>query len=192
MIYWIGYFLCSICSALFFPLRVTGRENLPKGSCLLASNHISNLDPIIVGLVTGRRTSYLAKDSLFKKGVAWIMYGVGAFPVKRGSADIGSIREALRRLGRGEPLVVFPEGTRKKQNGGTLTPHPGIALIAVKSGCPVVPIYVKGAEKVLPPGSRFLHRHDVEVIIGRGKVYQRSQPMEDIARQIVEDIYSLA
>ena len=153
---------------------------------------MSNLNPIIVGLVTGRRTSYMAKDSLFKRGLTWIMYGVGAFPVKRGSADIGSIREALRRLGRGEPLVVFPEGTRKKKDGGKLAPHPGVALIAVKSGCPVVPVYVKGSEKVLAPGAMFPHRHGVRVIIGRGKVYQRSQSMEDIARQIVDDIYSLA
>ena len=190
MIYWIGYFFCTICSFLFFPLRIIGRENIPEGACILASNHISNLDPIIVGLCTRRRTSYMAKDSLFKKGIGWIMHGVGAYPVKRGSADIGSIRESLRRLAAGEPLVVFPEGTRKKE-GVDLVPHPGIGLIAVKGGVPVVPIFIKDSDKVLPPGAKFFRRHVVEVVIGRGKIYPRTSSPEEIAAQIVREIYSL-
>ena len=192
MIYWIGYFFWSICSFLFFPIRVIGRENLPRGACILASNHISNLDPMIIGLVTGRRTSYMAKDSLFKKGFAWVLYAVGAYPVKRGSADIGSIRESLRRLERGEPLVLFPEGTRKKKVGAALAPHPGISLIAVKSGCLVVPVFIRNSDKVLPPGAKFLRRHALEVIVGQGTIYRKTSSMEDIASQIVKEIYSLA
>ena len=192
MIYWIGYFFCTICSFLFFPLRIIGRENIPEGACILASKHISNLDPIIVGLCTRRRTSYMAKDSLFKKGVSWIMFGVGAYPVKRGSADIGSIRESLRRLENGEPLVVFPEGTRKRKAGAAPAPHPGIALIAVKSGVPVVPVFIRDSNQVLPPGAKFFRRHTVEVVIGKGMVYPKGSPMEEIAAGIVKEIYSLS
>src|SRR3990167_1505314 len=103
MFYWFAYFWVWLVSQIFFPITVYRANNLPRsGKAILASNHVSNLDPLILGLVFRRRISYLAKDTLFKNKVfAWILYHVSAFPIKRNTSDFGALRESLRRLNRG-------------------------------------------------------------------------------------------
>src|SRR3989338_365801 len=115
MVYWIAHVLFVIVSKLIFPIKVKGREYIPaQNSFILASNHLSNLDPMILGLASRRRLSYIAKESLFKNKIfGVILHQVGAFPIKREAADFRAIRETLRRLKKGSPIVIFPEGTRK-------------------------------------------------------------------------------
>lgn|SRR3990167_1512410 len=190
MIYGIAWVLWEIFRTLSFPLKVQGKENVPrKGACIFASNHSSYLDPMIIGGCFPRYISYMAKDSLFRnKLFAFLLNGVGAFPVKRDSADIGAIKEALKRLKKGFPLVVFPEGTRLSSQKEI---HSGVAFIAAKSGIPVIPVYIKGSDRVLPPGAKFLRRLPVSVSFGSPKIYSKEISYEEIADRIVEDIYSM-
>ena len=156
-------------SRLYLPGRVVGRENLPAtGAYLLAPVHRSYVDWLIVGRVTGRRRMrFIAKAEIWRsKIVGRILETLGVFPVNRSGAD----REALERchevLAGGEPLVMFPEGTRRS---GPLVSdlREGVAYLALRAGVPVVPIGIGGSEKAMPRGSAIPRPHRVEVVIGR-------------------------
>lgn len=193
MIYYVSYFFFKLLSALFFPLTVTGRGNLPAGQgFIIASNHISNMDPFILGIASRRRLSYVAKDSLFyNKFLRYLLYRVDAFPVKRGGADFRAMRETLRRLKKGAPIVLFPEGTRQT-TGVERKIHEGIGFIVAKAGVPVIPAYIKDSEKVLPTGGRILKRHRVTVIFGEPLRFAKHQSYTDIAHQVMARVSSLA
>lgn len=192
IIYWFSFLGFKLLSWIFFPLTVYGREYLPKRGegFILASNHISNLDPFIVGICDWRRINYMAKDSLFaNKFASFFFHSVNAFPVKRNTADFFAVRESLRRLKLGKPLLMFPEGTRKiqeKQN------NPGVGLIVVKSGVPVVPVQIVGSDKVLPPKARMFKRHPVKVYIGRPMQFKPEEGYQEISDRIMERVFSLA
>lgn len=189
MIYGIAWVIWNFLRILSFPLQVQGKENVPrKGAVIFASNHLSYLDPMIIGGCFPRYISYLAKDALFKNKVfAFFLNGVGAFPVKRDSADIGAVKEALKRLRAGSPLVLFPEGTRLTSQKET---HPGIAFIAAKSGIPVVPVYLHGSNQVLPAGAKFPRHHPVSVFFGTPRIYSKETSYEEIADCIMQEIHS--
>ncbi|MDP3763629.1 MAG: lysophospholipid acyltransferase family protein [bacterium] len=188
MFYWFAYGIIIILSKIFCPCRFTGQENLPKGSFILASNHISNLDPLILGLSCARKFGYIAKDSLFKnKLFSVVLHLVGTFPIKRDSSDVGAIKEALKRLERGTPIIMFPEGTR----GGyarTQKVHSGIALIAIKSGVPVIPAYIQGSDQVLPKGTIWPRRRLVHVTIGSPVKLSADQSYPEMAEHIMKEI----
>ena len=194
MIYWIGFLLVKLSSWIFYPCTFVGREHLPKkGGFLIASNHVSNLDPMIVGSAIYRRCSYMAKESLFKNKIfGFFLHHVGAFSVKRGSSDFGAIRETFRRLERGEPVILFPESTRKKESEGNRA-RAGVGFLAVKAGVVIVPAFIQGADKVLPPGAKVLKRHRVKVFYGKPIDY-RSSKNEDytaITNEVMDRVYSL-
>ncbi len=190
MIYTIAWCLWHILRIISFPLKIRGKENTPQqGAFILASNHLSYLDPMTIGGCFPRRISYMAKESLFKNKIfAFILNSVGAFPVKKETGDIGAIKEALKRLKMGCPLVLFPEGTRistQKQN------YPGVAFIAAKSGVPVVPVCIQGSDQVLPSGKKFLRRRPVSVSFGKPQVYAKENSYQEIADCIMKEIHSL-
>lgn len=193
MIYWIAHAIFTIISKLFFPVTVLGRENIPScGSYILASNHLSNLDPMILGIASGRRLSYVAKKSLFKSKLAkFFLPRFGAFPINRSATDIGALKEALKRLKFKYGLVIFPEGTRKaRQTEKTI--QPGIGFIASKSGVPVVPAFIRGTGDVMPPGSKTIKRGRVSVCFGVPQVYSGQKDYPQIARLIMADIEGLS
>ena len=192
MIYWVGYYLFRLFSFIFFPRTVIGRENLPKsGNFLVASNHISNLDPFIVGVSCKRRFSYIAKEELFEnKFVGFILRNLDAFPIKRQASDLRALRQTILKLNRGKTIVLFPEGTRKRK-GQFRKIQAGIAFLAVKTKLPVVPVYLEGSDKVLPPDSNWIKRSPVTVKIGKpiDIDYQKDYPA--ISKYIMEQVYSL-
>lgn len=193
MIYWLGYFFMQTVSFLFCPRKISGRENLPLDTnFIIAGNHLSNLDPFMIGISSGRRLSYMAKESLFKnKLLAFFLKEVDAFPLRRDQADLGAMKETLRRLKAGQPVVVFPEGTRK----GSATQQkvePGVGFLVVKSGLPVVPVYVKDTDKVLPPGQKFPTRHAIEIRFGKALYFSQTKDYLQIAQDIHKNIYALA
>ena len=150
------------------------------------------MDPFILGLASRRRLSYVAKDSLFyNKFLRYLLYRVDAFPIKRGGADFRAMRETLRRLKKGVPIVLFPEGTRQGA-GIERKIHEGIGFIVAKAGVPVIPAYIKDSEKVLFPGSRTLKRQRVTVIFGEPLHFTKKQSYADIAHQVMEMVSSLA
>ena len=191
MIYWIAYFFLKALGVLFFPLIVHGKENLPlKGSFFLASNHISYLDPIVIGLALERKINYVAKEELFKSRLlGFLLYKVGAFPIKRNASDVGAIREILKRVKR-YPIVIFPEGTRAKVEGKKNI-FGGVGFVAVKSGVSVIPVFVQGTERVLSSKARFIQRGRVAVSFGKPLRFFTTTSYDDIARQIMTSIERL-
>lgn len=138
----------TLCSKVFFGLRAHGRDRIPsRGPLILAGNHISDWDPPVLGMACSRVPYYMAKSELFKKGIIdWLLKKLGAFPVNREGTDTGAMRTALDLLGRGEALALFPEGTRSVTGRLGRARH-GIALIARRSGAPLVPFYISGTRK---------------------------------------------
>lgn len=133
-------------AGIFYPWRVVGRENLPEsGGVVICGNHTSFLDPIHVLLAATkkRQIHVIAKAELFKIPVLnWILKGIEMIPVKRGKSDITAVKESLRVLRNGEPLLIFPEGTRVK-DGEEVDGRPGAVVMAARANVPVLPVYIE-------------------------------------------------
>lgn len=128
---------------LFYNFKIEGWENIPeKEGVIIASNHRSYADPVLVTMPMKRPVTYMAKEELFKNKIfgAFIRF-LGAFPVRRGAGDMQVIDDCVEILNSGRNVVIFPEGTRSKENkvGRGKT---GVALIAAKSGADVLPMGV--------------------------------------------------
>ena len=139
--------------------RVNGQNNVPKsGPVILAPNHASLLDPPLVGVSCGRPPFIMAKAELFKGIVGWAIEQMGSFPVRRGGADRRAFKQARVTLEAGQPLLVFPEGTRTR-TGALAKAEPGLLMIAHAAKCPVVPVHIRGTERAFSPrrpGFRFV------------------------------------
>jgi len=131
---------------------VSGRENVPlEGPLLVVSNHLNNADPPIVGAgIARRRIRWMAKIELFKLPLGLIIRLWGAFPVRRFDADLAAMLNAERILKRGGVIGMFPEGTRSR-TGYMGPPHPGTAMIALRSGATIVPCAITGTERLRNP-----------------------------------------
>ena len=168
IIYHICRFIAVGVSRLYFPGTVMGRENLPAGGAfIVAPVHRSYVDWLIVARITRRqRLRYIVKEEVWKsKLIGRILTACGAFPVNRSGAD----REALQRcqavLMGGEPLVMFPEGTRR--SGPVIEDlKDGVAYLALRAGVAVVPVGIGGSERAMPRGSSFPRPRRVNVVIG--------------------------
>lgn len=148
-------FARSICRAYFGVIhrwQVVGRENVPDtGSVLLVSNHISNLDPPLVGSGIDRKVRFMAKSELFNVPVlSWLIRDFGAFPVKRGAGDRSALRTVFKILDEGEVLGMFPEGTRSK-SGEVEEAHSGAAAFALRSKATLIPVAIVGKYKWFRP-----------------------------------------
>jgi 1-acyl-sn-glycerol-3-phosphate acyltransferase len=128
-----------------------------EGPLIVVSNHISNADPpLVAGWLTpmlGRQMHILAKQALFVGPLGWILRKLGATPVKAGGSDIEAYRVARAVLDRGDVLCIFPEGTRS-MNGVMLEPKPGVAMLATRTGVPILPVGVSGSDYFLGRGKR--------------------------------------
>jgi len=153
---------------IFFRIRFIGLEHVPaSGPFVLAPSHRSLLDIPFSGLVTKRRVCFMAKKELFeKRSLAWFFGALGGFPVDRGATDRAALRAAQEILDHGEPLALFPEGTRN--SGPELGPlFDGAAFLATRAGVPIVPVGVGGSEEILPSGTRWPKFQRVSVVVGR-------------------------
>jgi 1-acyl-sn-glycerol-3-phosphate acyltransferase len=156
--------------AVFRPLfrvRIFGAERLPRaGAYIVAPTHRSITDVPFTSFVTTRMIRFLAKEELLSTAVGnWLFSRMGAVPVERGSADRAALRVLERALRDGDPVALFPEGTRSE--GPRLAPlYDGAAYLAVKLGVPIVPVGIGGSEHILPKGSVIPRLHKVAVVVG--------------------------
>lgn len=138
--------LYAIVVKIAFFMRIEGRENVPRDrNCVLMGNHQCLLDPVTLALcVPDREIHFMGKKELFEnKLLGWVFRKVHGFPVDRGNLDMAAIRTAMGVLKDGDTLGIFPEGTRSK-TGHMLPLLGGASLLALKSGCDVVPVYIEG------------------------------------------------
>lgn len=128
--------------------RVFGLENVPRsGRIILAANHASLADPPLVGSSIPRPVFFMAKQELFDVPVfGWVIKQLNAFPIRRVERDVGAFKMAQRILAGGSALILFPEGTRSK-DGNLGRARPGVGLLAIRTGAPVVPVYVHNGHK---------------------------------------------
>ena len=149
----------------WFRIRLEGQQHIPEtGPVILASNHRSNMDPVLLASAVERPLAFMAKAELFVGPLGWILRWIGQFPVRRGGID----REALRRtdevLARGSMLGLFPEGTRGE--GDFSAVHPGLAYIVVRQQCPVLPVVIFGTERVRRRFGWLPFASPVQIVIG--------------------------
>lgn len=157
---------CHVGAALF-RFRAHGLHNVPAGGgVILACNHQSFLDPVIASCALPRSVTFMARDTLFKVlPFRLLIESLNAFPVQRGTADLGAMKTSLRRLKEGWPLLVFPEGTRTK-DGSIGAIRGGIGLLASRARVPVVPTCIVGAFEAWPRSSPLPHPSPIEVRYG--------------------------
>lgn len=132
-------------------LRAFGVGNVPReGGVILASNHQSFLDPVLVGCCLPREVHFMARRSLFKNPVfGALIAGCNAFAIERDAADVKGVKEAIARLRAGCALMVFPEGTRTR-DGSIGSIRPGIGMLAERAAVPIVPVLIDGAYETWP------------------------------------------
>ena len=120
---------CRLTAIVLFSVRVGGREHLPQaGPLLVCCNHQSHFDPVLVGLALDRRLNFLARETLFAFApFRWLIQSLDAIPIDREGIGLAGIKETLRRLKRGEGVLIFPEGTRTADcaaQAGVCCPRP--------------------------------------------------------------------
>lgn len=147
---------------------VKGLENLiPEQPCILASNHQSLYDiPVLMGILP-IQFRFIAKESLFRIPVfGWSMRLMKFISLERGKKDdiLKSIREAIYRIKSGTSVIIFPEGTRSP-DGNLQQFKKGAFLLAIKTGCPIIPVVIKGTKTILPKGKLALTPAKVELIV---------------------------
>ena len=128
---------------VLYRIKVVGQENIPEDGCLVAANHTAFSDVLIVTAAIGKQVKYMAKAELFKTPLKPLITALGAFPVKRGGADVGSIKKAIALLGDGDLVSIFPQGHRYGKKDPRYTEiKSGIGMIAYHAKCPVVPVFI--------------------------------------------------
>lgn len=159
--------LVGVCR-LWFRLSGRGLEHVPaEGAYIISPVHRSNLDFAMVLILTKRRIRYLAKDSLWKGQGFWarVFTALGGIPVARGTADREALRTCIEVVEAGEPLVIFPEGTRQH---GPEVQHcfDGPAFVQSRTGVPIVPVGIGGSEAAMPKGSKVPKPRRVRIVVG--------------------------
>jgi 1-acyl-sn-glycerol-3-phosphate acyltransferase len=179
----------ALVSKLWFRVEVHGRENVPvHGPFVVAPNHRSNLDTPVIGVITRRVMRYMGKDSLWdSRPLGWFLTALGGFPVHRGTADREALRAGLACIERGEPLVMFPEGTR--QSGPVLAEmFDGPAYVACRTGAPILPVGMSGTEAAMPRGAKLIRPVKVRIVIGEPLVPPPLGERGRVSRRAVRDL----
>jgi 1-acyl-sn-glycerol-3-phosphate acyltransferase len=155
-VYRLGWLFFRFAYAVYLRWRVFHPERVPPtGPVILASNHASILDPPLVGSGLSRPCSFLARETLFKRGfVRWLLLKWQAVPIDRDGGGPTGMKRILEALENGRAIILFPEGTRTRD--GNLQPvRSGVGLLVIKSNAPVVPVRVWGTFESMPRGVHF-------------------------------------
>ncbi len=174
---------------VYWRLGVEGAERLPaSGGFILAPVHRSNIDTPIMATLTRRYMRYLGKEEMWKYGwSAWLWDTLGAFPVQRDKVDREALRQCRAALERGEPLVVFAEGTRRDSPAvGEL--FDGAAHLALSTRVPIFPVGIGGSTRAMPRGARFFRPVKVCVVVGEAISPEAPEPGRRVSRRAVKEL----
>ena len=154
----LAQFLLTLPFKILYPTKIIGKKNLPKGKCIIASNHTSNLDAVVFALNTWEKKYYLAKKELFKnKFMAFFLKKFGAIKIDRQTSDISAIKNSLKVLKKGKKLVIFPEGTRVNNENMELGEvKQGVSLFAIKAKSQIVPMFILRKPKLFRHNKIFI------------------------------------
>jgi 1-acyl-sn-glycerol-3-phosphate acyltransferase len=174
--------------------KVIGKENIPKsGPAIIVANHVSNWDPLILGSSAHRQIKYIAKEELFKiPVVGFLLSAWGAVRIRRGRGDRAAISKSLEILGDGHLMGIFIEGRRNTKNPDQmLKPQPGAAMLALKTGVPVIPAALIDSQKIMRSFRR------VKIVFGAPLIFteetgvDKKELYDQISNRLVQEIMKL-
>jgi len=165
--YFIVLFILNRLFKLLYRVKTYNFDKIPlRGKLIICSNHISYLDPVVIGANISRYIYFMAKRELFEnRFLAYLVSFFNAFPINRTVTDRSSIRTALKVLEDGQMLALFPEGTRSVE-GVIKEGKRGVGLLAVLSRAPIVPIAITGANKIIQKPHKRLFFPQIKMIAG--------------------------
>ncbi|MBN2020410.1 MAG: 1-acyl-sn-glycerol-3-phosphate acyltransferase [Sedimentisphaerales bacterium] len=186
---------CGLFCRVFFRIHFYGLENIPsEGPFILASNHQSFLDPLFCGIALKRTLSFMARDTLFKGRIFGpLLFSVNAIPVRRGQADIASIRAILEKLKQGKGVCLFPEATRT-DDGKITSFKGGFTLLSRRGHAPIVPVLIDGAFECWPRHRR-IFKAGSKITVTYGKPIPAEQIKEteddDFAKLLTDTLRNM-
>ncbi len=196
MLYFLGRNLFRIMFKLL-GLQVEGQINIPQeGPLIVAGNHVSNWDPILIAVALNRPVCYMGKSELFDSTFKnRLMRGLNVFPIERGKGDLAAIRTALNLLKEGKVMGMFPEGRRNKKKDYDLTKiTAGAGFLAAKSEARVLPVAVVGSDLTVPFG--FIR--PFKVVIGHPMAFRlepgekkNSEKFLQFSQNVMQKVYSM-
>lgn len=176
-----------------FRYRCHGRDRMPtEGPLLICANHQSYFDPILVGIAFNPLLTYLARKTLFRfPPFGWLIAYLEAIPIDREGMGLGGFKDVLRRLKRGEMVVIFPEGTRT-QDGRVAALKPGFVALARRGRATLLPVGIDGAYDAWPRSAKWPRRTTISVYLGEPMRVERIRELSDddliatVQREIVQ------
>ena len=189
----LAYIITIIVFKLFFKVEIVDHKKVPmEGPVIFCANHNSMLDMFFLGYKLKRWIHWMAKEELFRNPIAaYVLNKLGVFPVKRGSGDVGSIKNAFKLLEEGKVVGIFPQGTRiNPENIEKIRVKPGAALIALRTGVPIVPAFVQGSYKIF--GKMKVVYGDPFTIENKQDEKYSKEELTELSRDIIKRIYALS
>jgi 1-acyl-sn-glycerol-3-phosphate acyltransferase len=174
LIYWFGHVVSRAAAFLWFDYRVIHRERLIEdGPVLIVCNHVSYLDPPMVGIAYRKPIWFLARKSLFRGFGAWLYPRLNVVPVDQEGPDMTGLKNIIRLLRRGERVLLFPEGARS-YDGRIAEGEAGAGLVVAKTRVPVQPVRLFGAHEAMPRGAALPRPSKIRLVVGEPIVFADS------------------
>jgi 1-acyl-sn-glycerol-3-phosphate acyltransferase len=189
MLYKISTTICFLFFKWFSSLKVVGRGCIPKkGSFILASNHLSNLDPPLLSSACPRQLAIIAKKELFKTKISSFYFKrVGTIPIERGKITIQAMKTLVKILEK-KPILIFPEGSR---GVGLKNAQKGAGFLCKKAKVPVIAAKIIGTDQILPPGKVFPKRKKVKLTFKLVENINFSEKSDKINQKIINTIENI-
>jgi 1-acyl-sn-glycerol-3-phosphate acyltransferase len=199
ILYRILHLLSFVIFKFFFNLKVTGRHHIPRREgAILASNHASYADILLIGCGIWRRLRYVAKAEMFRGFLVRTLWRyLGGIPINRRGVPRESFKKIFEQIEKGNLVVIFPEGTRSS-NGELKEAKLGVGMIAAMSGAKIIPTYISGSDRVLPAHSKKIRIHPISVNYGAPidfsdlkQTLEGKELYQAISQRIMEKIHDL-
>lgn len=197
-VYWAGWSWFRGVAKASFNYEVVGKDRLIEDrGALIVCNHVSFLDPPLVGIAHDNGVYFLARKTLFKGFAAWLFPRWNSIPIDQENADMSSLKNIIKLLKSGERVVMFPEGERS-WDGKMLEAKAGVGLIIAKSKTPVIPARLFGAHEALPRGASFWKRRQVTLVVGEPIEFSKKEmkakgreAYQEIADKVISEIAAI-